>query len=130
MVRLLIIGRDAGAWREELAGWEGELLEVDAETLPSAGVRSFSETSPDAVAIAEPDGSPRIEPIARALQDQPLGQLVPIVTLEATYRGDEDLGIAAEVGANAGAEGLIERLEELLEAVMAHGMAIAAMPHT
>lgn len=116
MVRLLIIGREADEWREDLQPWTDRSLGVEAETLPSAGIREFSETAPDAVAIAEPGGSPRTEPIARALLDQPLGQLVPIVTLGTSYRGDADLEVAAEVGVSAGAEGLVRRLEELLDA--------------
>lgn len=115
MIRLLIIGRDAEKWRQNLGHWEDRSIEIETEALPAAGVRNFSETTPDAVGIAEPDRSPRIEPIATAIRERPLGRIVPILTFGTPYRGEADLDLAGSVGADQGAEALVGVLEDLLE---------------
>lgn len=115
MIRLLIIGRDAEKWRQNLGRWEDRSIEIETESLPAAGVRNFSETTPDAVGIAEPDRSPRIEPIATAIRERPLGRIVPILTFGTPYRGEADLDLAGSVGADQGAEVLVGVLEDVLE---------------
>lgn len=114
MIRLLIIGRDADEWRQGLGFWEGKTIQVDCETLPAAGIRKFGDSSPDAVAIAEPDQSPKIEPIVQTIRERPLGQIVPVLLLGASYLDDEELHVAAAVEASDGAKGLVVELEEIL----------------
>lgn len=119
MIRLLIIGRDAEQWRRGLNDWAGKTLDVACETLPAAGIRNFGDSSPDAVAVAEPDQSPKIEPIVEAIRERPLGQIVPVVLLGASYVEDDDLHIASAVGADEGPEGLVGRLESILDVDLA-----------
>jgi len=115
VIRLLIIGRDAERWRDRLNGWAGKTLDIACETLPSAGMRNFADNSPDAVAIAEPDQSPKIEPIVEAIRERPLGQIVPVVLLGATFVDDEKLHIASAVDTEAGGEALVGELESILD---------------
>jgi hypothetical protein len=119
VIRLLIIGGDADWWRDELTGWTGESFEVDTEARPAAGIRNFSETSPDAVAVAEPDGSGNIVPVVEAIRERPLGQVVPIMVLGPSRLEDERLEVAAVVGKPAGGGELIRRLEASLDVEIA-----------
>ena len=119
MIRLLIIGKDAEQWRQGLGFWEGETLEVDTEALPAGGIRTFAETSPDAVAIAEPDGS-RTEPIIEAIRERPLGQIVPVVVLGERV-GEADFDVAAAVDSADGAKALVVELEDILEVSLEPG---------
>ena len=119
MIRLLIIGGDAEQWREELTGWIGESFEVDIEARPAAGIRHFSETSPDAVAVAEPDGSGNLGPVVEAIRERPLGQVVPIVVLGPSRLEDDLPRVADVVGQRAGPGELIRRLESNLDVEIA-----------
>ena len=114
MIRLLIIGRNAEQWAQGLGFWDGQTIEVDTETLPAAGLRNFAETSPDAIALAESEQSGRIKPIIEAIREKPLGEIVPVVLVEASLPEEEDLQVSAAIEAGEGAKALVDQLEEIL----------------
>jgi hypothetical protein len=114
VIRLLIIGREAEQLVQGLGFWEGQSIEIDTETLPAAGLRSFVEHSPDAIALAEGEKTGRIKPVVEALREKPLGEIVPIVVVGAAPPDRSELGISAVVEASAGAKALVDQLEGLL----------------
>ncbi|MFU8802800.1 MAG: DnaJ domain-containing protein [Bradymonadaceae bacterium] len=81
MIRLLIIGRPGAAWAQRIKETVGEAVEVDTARLPSAGIRQFDTTPPDAILIADDRGGERVETLVQAIRNRPLGQLVPVVLL-------------------------------------------------
>lgn len=80
LLRLLIIGRPAQEWADALR-LVTTLVEIDTARLPSAGIRQFEETPADLIVIADQKGSPRVETLARAIRNRPLGELTPILML-------------------------------------------------
>ncbi len=115
MIRLLIIGRDADAWRDRLAPWTGETLEVVTEALPAAGIRSFAENSPDAVMVAEPADSEKRVPIVEAIRERPLGRIVPVVMAGSEPPEEVREEVASNIGREETGERLVSELEVLLE---------------
>jgi hypothetical protein len=90
VIRLLVIGRRAGAWVDALSTWERDDVAVDAAERPAEGIRTFDDVSPDMVAIADPPESHRIEPLVEAIRQRPLGQLVPVAILGEIEREFDD----------------------------------------
>ncbi len=113
MVQVLIIGRDAEGWKRSLQTWSG--LQVRAVTLPSAGIRTFEQASPDIVIVAEPPGSTRAEPMIQAIRERPLGQLVPLIWVAPANAGDADVEATSRVAPDVAPQRLVEELERHLE---------------
>lgn len=113
MVQVLIIGRDAEGWKRSLQTWSG--LKVRAVTLPSAGIRTFEQASPDVVIVAEPPGSTRAEPMIRAIRERPLGQLVPLIWVAPANAGDADVEATSRVAPDVTPQRLVQELERHLE---------------
>ncbi len=89
MARLLLIGGPAPTWAQELESVAGEQLELLACRLPSEGIRHFQQSPPDLVLIVDTKGGDRVQVLARALLDRPLGTLVPIA-IHAPAPNDKD----------------------------------------
>lgn len=95
MIRLLIIGREAAAWGEDLQQRAGDQLDLDTARLPAAGLRQFEATPPDAVVIVDAASARRAATLVSALRERPIGQLIPVIVI-APPAGEEE---AAQVDA-------------------------------
>lgn len=122
MIRVLLIGREAPARVQALGVSLGAQIQLDAQTMPAAGLRRFEETSPDAVAIIEPENSARAAMLARALRERPLGQLIPIIALAPAPENDEGGAVEAWIAPAQGDSGLARALASAL------GVDLAADP--
>ena len=80
-IRLLIIGRPASTWARSLREEASPPLEIDHARLPSAGIRLFETTPADLIIIADDKGGSRVEILANAIRNRPLGELTPILML-------------------------------------------------
>lgn len=113
MVQVLIIGRDAEGWKRSLETWSG--LEVRAVSLPSAGIRTFEEASPDVVIVAEPPGSTKSEPMIQAIRDRPLGRLVPLIWVAPPEETGGDIEASSTVSPDVSPAQLVDEVETHLE---------------
>lgn len=93
MIRVLLIGRPAGAWAERLKG-AAPAMELDVARLPSAGIRQFEETPADLIIIVDEVGGQRVETLVQAIRRRPLGQLVAMLLICPLPAGDRDAKLA------------------------------------
>lgn len=78
MIRLLIIGIEARYWGEALLDLAPSLV-IDTSRLPSAGVRQFTKTPPDALCLLAAGNLQRTTALIRSIRATPLGEWIPIV---------------------------------------------------
>lgn len=99
MVRVLIMGRGASTWAGRVREVAGPALELDTARLPAEGIRRFEATPPDALVVVDADGGARARTLIQAIQNRPLGRLLPIVLVSAAPNSlATPVEIAAELG--------------------------------
>lgn len=122
MFRLLIIGGPADDWAERLGKVVGDQVDIESARLPSAGIRQFESTPADLVVIADNRGGSRIEILARALRQRPLGQLVPLLFIgplpeeESVEDKINDLDLVGWLPVKTSATDVVAEVEEALGA--------------
>ncbi len=88
MHHLLIIGRPGDDWARRLRQLTAAHVDIDAERLPSAGIRTFQQNPADLIVITDTRGGERVEILANAIRQRPLGQLVPLLLVCPLPEGD------------------------------------------
>gem|GEM_PF-3141515 len=84
MVRVLIMGRAGANWASRIAEIAGDELELDVARLPAEGIRRFEATPPDLILVIEQSNITRARTLIQAIQNRPLGRLLPIFLLSAS----------------------------------------------
>ncbi len=88
MHRLIIIGRPGDDWARRLRPLVADEVDVESARLPSAGIRSFQQNPADLILIVDDQGGSRVEILANAIRQRPLGQLVPLLLVCPLGEGD------------------------------------------
>ncbi|RAL20175.1 hypothetical protein DL240_18325 [Lujinxingia litoralis] len=121
MIRLLIIGRPGSQWADRLHQLHLSELEIDHERLPSAGIRRFEESPADLIIIADDQGGERVEILAGALRNRPLGQLVPLMLVcplpdaERLQAATDTLDLVGWLPPETSPQALLTRIEAALD---------------
>ncbi len=124
MIRVLIIGRTAGAWAERLGSAVGPAVEWDVARLPSAGIRQLEETPPDLVIIADEAGGPRVETLIAAIRNRPIGQLLALLLLcpqpspAEVLEKIDSLELGGWLPADASIREVVREIEQTLDVVL------------
>ncbi len=132
MIRVLIIGRTASSWAEELGRVAGAAVELDVARLPSAGIRQLEEMPPDLVIIVDEVGGQRVETLVAAIRNRPIGQLLAILLLCPQPSGAEvlekigALELAGWLPVDASVREVIREIEQTLDVVLADPGAVGA----
>jgi len=102
MVRVLIMGRAGASWAGRLGEVAGDELEIDVARLPAEGIRRFEATPPDLLLVIEQANLTRATTLIQAIQNRPLGRLLPIFLLSSPPEASTSPGdYAAELGIDA-----------------------------
>jgi len=122
LIRVLIIGRGAARWVGLLQECAGPALELDSARLPAEAIRRFEATPPDLLVIVDESGGARTAALIQAIQNRPLGRLLPIVMISAhpdgAFKAEElaaELGIAAWLPWDISPYEVLEELAVLLD---------------
>ncbi len=78
MVRVLIMGRAGTNLASRIKEIAGDELELDVARLPAEGIRRFEATPPDLIIVIEQSNITRARTLIQAIQNRPLGRLLPI----------------------------------------------------
>lgn len=81
MVRILIIGGGAGTVADAIGEHTGDQVAIDTARLPAAGIRQFESTPADAIIITDRRDGSRVDTLAEAIRERPLGRLVPVLVV-------------------------------------------------
>lgn len=108
MIRVLVIGTQAGVWCARL-GAVAPSAEFEAARLPAAAIREFERSPADAVILCGEGASGRLAGVLEALRERPLGRLVPCLAL-----GVDGLDVDAEASDDANPADVVMLLAELL----------------
>lgn len=122
LIRVLVIGRGAARWVGLLQECAGPALELDSARLPAEAIRRFEATPPDLLVIVDESGGARTAALIQAIQNRPLGRLLPIVMISAhpdgAFKAEElaaELGIAAWLPWDISSYKVLEELAVLLD---------------
>lgn len=118
MVRLLIIGRPARELADDIDASTCEAVAVEAARRPAAGVRHFESTPADLIVVTDDADTDRVQSLADAIRQRPLGKLVPMIAVApADDTGDRirQLELVDWHGPDTPTATIVATIEEALE---------------
>ena len=119
------MGSRAEHWASQIKKIAGEGLMLEVARLPAEGIRRFEATPPDAIVVVEESGEARARALIKAIQNRPLGELLPLLLIarlpddaSTPQQAAQQLGIHAWYSPQTPPHELVAELARALEVAL------------